>query len=161
MSEWKFVGHCFDGDHFEIEGINVWSAGWQPTGERATIGDPLYTWQAHNFTVYTLTRDGKEIEFAAGEFSNTVWGFFQRVPHNTPRHARPRHPMPEDVKNSLESRGLMLAYLSRPAYQQNDYLGWISYAKRAETRQKRIDQMLAELEKGDVYMNMTWRPKQK
>ncbi len=159
MSEWKFVGHCFDGDHFEIEGVNVWSRGWQSTGTQATIGDPLYTWQSHTFSVYTITDGHKVIEFAAGEFSNTVWGFFQRVPPKTPRQARPRHPMPEDIKITLETRGLMLAYLSRPAYQQNDYLGWISYAKRPETRQKRINQMLDELHKGDVYMKMAWQPK--
>ena len=52
----------------------------------------------------------------------------------------------------------MDAYVERPAYQQNDYLGWIGRAKRDETKQKRIDQMLDELKGGDVYMRMTWRP---
>ena len=41
-------------------------------------------------------------------------------------------------------------------YQQNDYIGWITRAKRPETRQKRLDQMLAELQTGGVYMRMTW-----
>ena len=45
-------------------------------------------------------------------------------------------------------------YMARPDYQQNDYIGWITRAKRGETRSKRIAQMLAELEQGGVYMKM-------
>ena len=53
----------------------------------------------------------------------------------------------------------MDAYRSRPAYQQNDYIGWITRAKRAATKQKRLHQMLHELEGGKLYMNMKWSPK--
>ena len=67
---------------------------------------------------------------------------------------RTRQPMPDFVRDSLEARGLMSAYHARPAYQQNDYLGWIARAKRQETRDKRLRQMLDELESGGVYMNM-------
>jgi uncharacterized protein YdeI (YjbR/CyaY-like superfamily) len=66
--------------------------------------------------------------------------------------------MPTDVKRALEAVGLMGAYDARPPYQRNDYIGWIDRAKRPETRAKRIDQMLAELVAGDVYMKMEWRP---
>lgn len=70
---------------------------------------------------------------------------------------RDLHPMPDEVRAALESRGLVAAYESRPAYQRNDYLGWIARAKRPETRERRLRQMLDELERGDVYMNMAWR----
>ena len=73
---------------------------------------------------------------------------------------RPRHPMPEFVREALEARGLMDAYNARPPYQRNDYIGWITRAKREETKQKRLNQMLDELEKGDVYMKMDWKPRQ-
>jgi hypothetical protein len=53
----------------------------------------------------------------------------------------------------------MEAYRARPAYQQNDYIGWITRAKRQATVQKRLSQMLAELESGDRYMKMAYRPK--
>lgn len=66
--------------------------------------------------------------------------------------------MPDFVREALDNRGLTDAYRSRPAYQQNDYVGWISRAKRIETKQKRLNQMLDELEKGDVYMKMKYRP---
>lgn len=64
--------------------------------------------------------------------------------------------MPDFVQKALDEHGLMDAYNARPPYQQNDYLGWISRAKLEATRQKRIDQMLAELQGGRKYMNMAW-----
>lgn len=69
------------------------------------------------------------------------------------------NPMPAGVRQELVRRKLMPAYEQRPAYQRNDYLGWIARAKRDETRQKRLAQMLEELERGDAYMNMAWRPR--
>ncbi len=75
------------------------------------------------------------------------------------RLTRPRHPMPDFVRQALLARGLMDVYRTRPAYQQNDYIGWITRAKREATQQKRLAQMLDELEAGDVYMKMAWRPK--
>ena len=75
---------------------------------------------------------------------------------NPSRLKRPVHPMPEFIRTALEERGVMEAYQRRPAYQQNDYIGWILRAKRLETVQKRLDQMLAELAHGGVYMGMKW-----
>ena len=69
---------------------------------------------------------------------------------------RPRYPMPEYMREALEARGLMEAYRARPPYQRNDYIGWITRAKRIETQEKRLNQMLEELELGDVYMKMDW-----
>ncbi len=66
--------------------------------------------------------------------------------------------MPPDVQRALNQRSLEDAYRERPPYQRNDYVGWIEQAKREEARAKRIEQMLDELERGDVYMNMTWQP---
>ncbi len=70
---------------------------------------------------------------------------------------RPRHRMPEYILRALEERNLLDAYHARPDYQQNDYIGWITRAKREETIQKRLMQMLEELERGDRYMKMRWR----
>ena len=67
--------------------------------------------------------------------------------------------MPADVREALETQGLMAAYKARPPYQQNDYIGWISSAKKEETKLKRLKQMLDELKKGDVYMKMSWSPR--
>ncbi|KKB06861.1 hypothetical protein VE25_20505 [Devosia geojensis] len=69
---------------------------------------------------------------------------------------RALQPMPADIGRLLKERHLERAYEMRPAYQRNDYLGWIARAKRADTRQKRIDQMLDELARGDAYMKMEY-----
>lgn len=69
---------------------------------------------------------------------------------------RPHHEMPDFMREALFTRGLMDAYHARPAYQQNDYIGWIVRAKREATREKRLNQMLDELAGGDRYMKMAW-----
>ncbi len=72
---------------------------------------------------------------------------------------RTRHPMPDDIRRVLTERGLLDAYRARPAYQQNDYIDWITRAKREATREKRLAQMLEELAGGERYMNMKWHSK--
>ena len=72
---------------------------------------------------------------------------------------RPRYEMPGFVRQALDKSGLLAAYERRPAYQQNDYIGWINRAKRPEIKDKRLQQMLDELKRGDVYMKMDWKPK--
>lgn len=73
---------------------------------------------------------------------------------NFPTLKRPIHLMPDDVRDRLAVDGLTDAYRARPPYQQNDYIGWIERAMRLKTRQKRIDQMIAELKDGRLYMGM-------
>ncbi|QBG47677.1 hypothetical protein EGM51_09825 [Verrucomicrobia bacterium S94] len=63
-------------------------------------------------------------------------------------------PMPEFVLDALTKEGLIEDYNSRPAYQRNDYLLWINSAKREDTKQNRLNQMLYELRVGGVYMKM-------
>jgi AcrR family transcriptional regulator len=65
-------------------------------------------------------------------------------------------PIPDFVRDALEVRGLVKKYEARPAYQRNDYMLWINTAKRQATRQKRLNQMLDELESGGIYMKMKW-----
>ena len=71
--------------------------------------------------------------------------------------ARPRYEMPDYIRQALSARGVMDAYRARPLYQQNDYIGWITRAKLEATKQKRLNQMLDELEHGGVYMKMKWK----
>lgn len=72
---------------------------------------------------------------------------------------RPRYEMPDFIQDALYKRGLMDAYLTRPPYQRNDYIGWITRARLTATRQKRLKQMLDELKEGNVYMKMKWTTK--
>jgi len=41
-----------------------------------------------------------------------------------------QHRMPNDLLQALTERNLLDAYNARPGYQQNDYVGWITLAKR-------------------------------
>ncbi len=66
--------------------------------------------------------------------------------------------MPYFVRSALVKSGLLEAYQGRPPYQRNDYLGWISRAKLEATKNKRLQQMLDELERGERYMKMRWSP---
>jgi len=64
--------------------------------------------------------------------------------------------MPAEVRRAISQAGLSEAYRARPAYQQNDYLSWISRAKRPETKQKRLAVLLDDLRRGDRYMGMRY-----
>lgn len=82
------------------------------------------------------------------------------APMTNPSNARlirPLQPMPDFVRKALEDRGLTASYEARPAYQRNDWLGWINRAKRPETKAKRLELMLAELAAGKGYMGMEWK----
>lgn len=78
---------------------------------------------------------------------------------DTSRLKRAINLMPIDIEERLLREGLLDSYHRRPPYQQNDYLGWIARAKRPETKEKRIAQMIAELRSGDSYMGMSYSAK--
>jgi len=48
---------------------------------------------------------------------------------------RTRHKMSDHIREALTGRNLMDAYHARPDYQQNDYIGWVTRAKRDETKE--------------------------
>ena len=79
------------------------------------------------------------------------------MPKKAPAARRDRHPMPDLVFDALKKAKLLGAYEERPPYQRNDYVGWITSAKRTETQQARLAQMLDELRRGDVYMKMPYK----
>lgn len=74
---------------------------------------------------------------------------------------RPINPMPQFVAAALKRNDLFDDYYARPAYQQNDYIGWIIDAKRPDTQLKRLNRMLEELRRGGVYMGMEHPPSKK
>ncbi len=65
--------------------------------------------------------------------------------------------MPAAIRDLLVRCGLMEAYQARPAYQRNDCLRWIPRAKHEATRERRLNQMVEELEQGAAFMKMNWR----
>lgn len=86
----------------------------------------------------------------------------KRRPGDAKRAAPPRrevHAMPDFIRAALENAKLLDAYEARPPYQRNDYIGWITDAKRDQTRDVRLKQMLAELRSADRYMKMPYKAK--
>ena len=75
---WRYVHIGFEGDEFEIRGIRVWSPPWISTGDRITVAHPQHSHERHPMWTYRIEVAERTVEFAAGEFSNGVWGFFVR-----------------------------------------------------------------------------------
>ena len=76
---WKLVRVVPEKKELKIEGVNVWSQKWTLVeGQHAEVTDPSYH-QPFTFHVYTIKNGESEIKFAAGEFSNAVWGFYVDV----------------------------------------------------------------------------------
>jgi hypothetical protein len=58
-----------------LAGVDVWEYEWAKTGERVDVSDPQYG-QRLSFEVWHIAVREKTVRFAAGEFSNGVWGFY-------------------------------------------------------------------------------------
>ena len=72
--EWNHQITGVDGN-CQLFRVNIFKYDWESTGERVKIKDPLYN-QEHVFNIYEVTINSKCYKFAAGEFSNCVWGFY-------------------------------------------------------------------------------------
>lgn len=72
--KWKFIGSTID-DSFIIDGVDIFKEKWNDTGINVKLKDPLYG-DIKTFKVWTITLRNNEITFAAGEFSNNVWGIY-------------------------------------------------------------------------------------
>ena len=63
-------------DGVTIDGISVWDMRWIPTRTRITVEHPQWPNERHSMWTYRIDSSGRTVDFAAGEFSNGVWGFF-------------------------------------------------------------------------------------
>lgn len=77
MTTWIHKRTVIDGEKYKLNGLNVWDFKWFSTGT-TIVKDPLYN-QDHEMQVYEIKTDNKIIRFAAGEFSNGVWGFYKET----------------------------------------------------------------------------------
>ena len=73
-TRWKYETFGPDGQ-CKLFGVNIFDYNWQTTGKRVKVKDPIYH-QDHTFEVWQVEIDGQIHRFAAGEFSNCVWGFY-------------------------------------------------------------------------------------
>ena len=74
---WKHIAIGVEGDKVALAGLDPWQLEWHELGEPPiTVAHPSYPQQRHPMCVYELRSGGKSVKFAAGEFSNGVWGFY-------------------------------------------------------------------------------------
>lgn len=73
---WRFISIGFEGQQTDVGGINPWEVEWTATGGRIMVTHPQYPSQRHVMFTYEVKGSVPPIRFAAGEFSNGVWGFF-------------------------------------------------------------------------------------
>ena len=52
----------------KLFGVNIFDYDWQTTGKRVKVD--------YTFEVWQVEIDGQIHRFAAGEFSNCIWGFY-------------------------------------------------------------------------------------
>ncbi len=72
---WKYKATVFEGEKFEIQGLNIWDFEWIYTNKNTNVKDPSYG-ESYSFDIYKIQNDNIEIVFAAGEFSNNVYGIY-------------------------------------------------------------------------------------
>ncbi len=74
IKSWQYKISGIDGN-VELFGVNIFNYKWENTNEKVSICDPHYG-KNYRFNIYKVVLDSKEYMFAAGEFSNGVWGFY-------------------------------------------------------------------------------------
>jgi len=74
---WKHVAIGFEGVPVSLGGLNPWKFKWHSLDEPTiTVAHPSYPEERHTMSLFELKSGGKTVRFAAGEYSNGVWGFY-------------------------------------------------------------------------------------
>ncbi len=81
MKNYTFLGRS-DGKRFCIEGIDVFTNKWQSLGLCDIVLDPQDK-RPYSFSVYQIVTPNKTIVFAAGQFRDEQWGFYQPLDRDT------------------------------------------------------------------------------
>jgi hypothetical protein len=77
---WRAVGMCWDGDAFDLEGLNPWEHEWEHSKpDRIVVAHPENPAQRHEVDVWVIRAPDRVVRFAAGEMSNLAWAFFSPV----------------------------------------------------------------------------------
>ena len=71
---WKYETFGPDGQ-CKLFGVNIFDYNWQTTGKRVKSQRPDLSPRPY-LEVWQVEIDGQIHRFAAGEFSNCVWGFY-------------------------------------------------------------------------------------
>ncbi|MEI5673199.1 MULTISPECIES: hypothetical protein [unclassified Nocardioides] len=100
---WSSVGLCWEGEEFDLLGIDPWGQDWVPLDRRIVVAHPSRPAQRHCVDVWTVRTPEREVTFAAGEMPDLAWAFF--LP-DSPRAAK--GPMPRWVRGAVWTSGTLL-----------------------------------------------------
>jgi hypothetical protein len=77
-SGWQFVGIVLDSQPIKVCGINPWDFKWTLLADEkpVIVAHPSHPSQRHKMDRWEIKDGERTITFAAGEFSNAVWGFY-------------------------------------------------------------------------------------
>jgi len=74
---WRFISIGFERERVSVAGVNPWGLKWRSLQEPPiVVAHPDWPLERHQMFVYELDSPRGPIKFAAGEFSNGVWGFY-------------------------------------------------------------------------------------
>jgi hypothetical protein len=76
---WRSVFIGLESTPVKIKGFELWKHEWEDLGETIVVAHPSHPHERHTMFVYRVAADGKSLRFAAGEYSNGVWGFHEPV----------------------------------------------------------------------------------
>jgi len=77
MDNWQSAGITMDGQAFRLGGLNVWKHKWSRLAEAPVeLPHPSYPKQLHKMWQYEIQDGNRRVQFAAGELSAGVWGFY-------------------------------------------------------------------------------------
>ena len=66
-----------DGGDIFIKGLNIWKHEWTLTGKTVIVKDPKYS-KIFKVDIYKIILNQIQVDFAAIEFSNCIWGIYQK-----------------------------------------------------------------------------------
>ncbi len=72
---WKNKTIIPPGERYEIHGLNIWDYDWKFTGQSINVIDPLYK-KPYLFQIFEIKEGDLTVRFAAGEFSNSIYGIY-------------------------------------------------------------------------------------
>jgi hypothetical protein len=77
---WRFVSIGFEGEPTDVGGgIDPWKVTWTSTHGRIVVAHPSYPNERHTMFTYEVADTDPPVVFAAGEYSNLVYGFYVPV----------------------------------------------------------------------------------
>lgn len=74
---WTLVFIGTEGSAASLDGLDPWKLKWHQVRDfTITVAHPAYPHQRHVMSVHEIRCEVRTVRFAAGEFSNGVWGLY-------------------------------------------------------------------------------------